>query len=90
MNAENIKGSNKLLKLQVDLGEPSPRTLVAGLANIYSPSELLNKKIIVVANMKPARIFGVESHGMLLAAVNKDKVSLLTVDHDIDIGSEVE
>ncbi len=90
LTAENIKGSNKLLKLSVDIGEQSPRTLVAGLAGIYKPDELIGKKIIVVTNMKPAKIFGVESNGMLLAAVNKDKVAILTVDSDIEVGSEVE
>ena len=74
----------------MDVGESSPRTLVAGLANIYRPDELIGKNIIVVTNMKPAKIFGVESNGMLLAAVNKDKVSILTTASDIEVGSEVE
>ncbi|MHA1754868.1 MAG: methionine--tRNA ligase subunit beta [Candidatus Odinarchaeia archaeon] len=90
LKAEKIKGSNKLLKLSVDLGEGENRTLVAGLAEYYSPEDLLNKKIIVVANMKPAKLFGVESRGMLLAAVDGDKISLVTVDKDVKVGSEVE
>ncbi|MHA1409464.1 MAG: methionine--tRNA ligase subunit beta [Candidatus Odinarchaeia archaeon] len=90
LKAEPIKGSKKLLKLSVDLGENTARTLVAGLAEFYSPQELLNKKVIVVSNMKPAKIFGVESHGMLLAAVDNENVSLVTVTGDIKVGSEVE
>ena len=86
---EPIKGSKKLLKLSVDLGEEKPRTIVAGLAEVYSLEELINKKIIVVANLKPAKLFGVESHGMLLAAVDGEKVSVATVDN-VNPGSQVE
>jgi methionyl-tRNA synthetase len=65
--AEKIKGSDKLLKLTINLDEAQPRQIVAGIANHYTPQQLLNRQVIIVANMKPAKLFGIESQGMLLA-----------------------
>jgi len=65
LSAENIKGSDKLLKLQVDIGEK--RQIVAGIAKSHNPSELVGRQVVVMANMKPAKLFGVESRGMVLA-----------------------
>ncbi len=65
LSAENIKGSDKLLKLEVDIGEK--RQIVAGIAKSHNPSELVGRQVIVMANMKPAKLFGVESRGMVLA-----------------------
>jgi len=90
IEAEPLKGSKNLLKLKVDLGENNPRQIVAGLRRAYNPQELVNKQVIVLANLKPAKIFGVESQGMLLAAVDGEKISLLTVKEDIAPGSEIE
>jgi len=87
-SAEPIKGSKKLLKLRVDIGEE--RQLVAGIAQYYSPEELIGKKIIVVSNLEPAKLFGVESQGMLLAAVDGDNISLATVDKDVKNGARIE
>ncbi|MCD6467677.1 MAG: methionine--tRNA ligase subunit beta [Methanomicrobia archaeon] len=87
-SAENIKGSKNLLKLKVDIGEE--RQLVAGIAKYYNPEELVGKKIIVVANLEPAKLFGVESQGMLLAAVEGENISLATIDRDIKNGASVE
>ncbi|MCK4637721.1 MAG: methionine--tRNA ligase subunit beta, partial [Methanomicrobia archaeon] len=87
-SAENIKGSKNLLKLKVDTGEE--RQLVAGIAQHYKPEELIGKKIIVVTNLEPAKLFGVESQGMLLAAVEGDEISLATIDRDIKNGASVE
>lgn len=83
--AEEIKGSEKLLRLEVDLGTER-RQLVAGIKTAYSPSELLGKKIILVANLKPAKLFGVESQGMLLAAQDESTISLLTPDREVQKG----
>ncbi len=83
--AEEIKGSEKLLKLQVDLGTEK-RQLVAGIRAHYSPEQLVGKKIIVVANLKPAKLFGVESQGMLLAAQDESTVSLLIPDREAQKG----
>jgi len=89
IEAENIEKSNKLLKLQVDLGDEK-RQLVAGIAKHYQPREIIGKKIIIVANLEPATIFGVKSNGMILAASNKEgDLTLTTVAGDIQNGSRV-
>ncbi len=88
IKAEKAPDADKLLLLDVDLGVEK-RTLVAGLAQWYSPGGLLGKKIIVVTNLKPAKIRGYESNGMLLAADDGKTVSILTVDKDVAAGSEV-
>ena len=77
--AEKIEGSKKLLKVQVDLGDEI-RQVVAGLATRYDVDELIDKKVIVVANLQPAKLFGVESNGMLLAT---DSMELLTTDGNV-------
>ena len=76
--AEEIKGSEKLLKLIVDTGEE--RQLVAGIKKWYSPGELVGKRIVVLANLKPAKLFGVLSEGMLLAAQDDKTVALLVAE----------
>ncbi|MGB9812949.1 MAG: methionine--tRNA ligase [Thermovenabulum sp.] len=88
VEAEKIEGADKLLKLQVKIGEEK-RQIVAGIAKYYSPEELIGKKIVVVANLKPARLKGVESQGMLLAASTQDKLSIITVERDIPSGAKV-
>ena len=90
ISAEPVKGSKKLLKLKVDVGEKEPRQIVAGLSEAYRAEELVNKHVVLLTNLKPAKIFGIESNGMLLAAVSENKVSLLTVDKDVPVGSKVE
>jgi methionyl-tRNA synthetase len=88
LSAEKVANSDKLLKLIVDIGTES-RQLVAGIADKYSPEDLIGKTIVIVRNLKAAKIRGVESQGMLLAAENKDELVLLTVDRDISPGSVV-
>ena len=89
LEAERIEGSDKLLKLQVDLGTEK-RQLVAGIALHYQAEELVGKKILMLVNLKPARIFGVESNGMILAASNENgELVITTVDKDISNGSKV-
>ncbi|WP_044281177.1 methionine--tRNA ligase [Caldithrix abyssi] len=89
LEAEAIPKSKKLLKLQVDLGDEK-RQIVAGIAEHYRPEALIGKKVIVVANLQPAKLFGVESNGMLLAASADGKLSLITVmDDDLPAGSTV-
>ncbi len=85
LSAERIEGSDRLLKLRVSLGDEE-RTLVAGIAQHYSPEELEGKKILVVANLKPRKIFGVESQGMILALSDGKNLSLLVPDRDIREG----
>ena len=79
LEAERVEGSDKLLKLQIELGAEK-RQLVAGIAQSYAPEEVVGKIIIVVANLKPAKIRGVESQGMLLAAKADGKLALLTAE----------
>jgi methionyl-tRNA synthetase len=88
LEAKKIEGADKLLKLQVEIGEEK-RQLVAGVAEYYTPEEMVGKTIVVVANLKPAKIRGVESQGMLLAAKTGKELKLVTVDGDITSGSSV-
>ena len=86
--AERVENSEKLIKLQIDLGEEK-RQIVAGIGKFYSPEELINKKIIVVCNLEPKSLMGLESHGMLLAASKDESLSLLIPDKDIEPGAIV-
>ena len=67
LTAERVPKSNKLLKLQVDAGS-EPRTVVAGIAEAYEPDALVGRSVVIVFNLKPAKLMGVESNGMVLAA----------------------
>ncbi len=67
-SAERVKGADKLLHLMVDIGEPQPRSIVAGIAQAYTPEQLLERKVIIVANLQPRKLRGVESNGMVVAA----------------------
>ena len=86
-HAEAIPGSKKLLKLTVDIGEE--RTLVAGLVGHYSEEDLPGKQVVVVANLEPAKLMGVESRGMVLAAEDESGVHLLLPDAETKPGSTV-
>jgi methionyl-tRNA synthetase len=86
---EDVEGADKLYRLTIDIGEE--RTIVAGVKLYYTKEELVGKKIAVVANLEPRKLRGILSHGMLLAASNEDKSSvvLLTLDKDIPNGSRI-
>lgn len=86
--AERIPGADKLLKLRVDLGGEQ-RQLVAGIAQVYEPDRLVGRKIVVVANLRPARLRGVESQGMLLAADAEGRPILVGFDEDVPVGTRV-
>lgn len=90
IDARKVEGAEKLLQLEVDLGTEK-RQIVAGIARHYSPEELVGKEIVVVANLQPARLRGIVSQGMLLAAVSQDgdKVVVLTPDKEIEPGAKV-
>ena len=89
ISAANVEGTDKLLKLQIQIGDEE-RQIVAGIAEHYSPKELVGKKIVVVANLKPAVIRGVESNGMLLAVSTKDSVILVTPENtDVPSGLRI-
>lgn len=86
---EDIEGADKLYKLTIDMGEE--RLIVAGIKQHYSKEELVGKRIAVVANLEPRKLRGIMSHGMLLAASNDDKSSivLLTPDKAVPNGSKI-
>jgi len=77
VEAEEVPKSKKLLKLQVDLGEGSNRQVVAGIKEFYSAESLLGTQVCVVANLKPAKLMGMMSEGMLLAAKDEDGLCLV-------------
>lgn len=85
---EKIKGSDKLLKLQVEMGSET-RQVVSGVAKHFTPEELVGKTIVLVANLKPARLKGVDSFGMILSAENGDKLSLVTIEDALPTGSGI-
>ena len=90
LKAEPVKGSNKLLQLEVDLGEGTPRQVIAGIGKQYKPEDIEGKIVIIVSNLKPAKLMGLESRGMLLAATDTDGVlSVLTADKDIKPGAKI-
>jgi methionyl-tRNA synthetase len=84
---ERIKGADRLLKLEVDLGSET-RTVVAGIAQHYRVEDLLGKRVVIVANLAPAKLRGVTSHGMILAAVDENGLGVLTVDRDLPPGTQ--
>lgn len=87
-SAERVEKAKKLLKLRVDIGAEE-RTMVAGIAECYTPEDLLNKQVVVVANLQPANIRGIESQGMLLAAGGGEKIVLVTLADEIEPGAKV-
>lgn len=89
IHAERVEKSEKLVKLQLDMGILGQRQIVAGIAQYYSPEELVGRLIIVVANLKPAKLMGIESKGMLLAAKIDGKLTLLTVSSEIEPGAKI-
>jgi methionyl-tRNA synthetase len=88
LQAEKVDGSNKLLKLQVSLGTEE-RQIVAGLQKYYEPEELIGKTLVIVANLKPAILKGIESQGMILAAGEGDVVKALMLDDVIAPGTDI-
>lgn len=89
LSAERVPKSDKLVKLILDVGELGQRQIVAGIAKYYEPETLVGKTIIIVANLKPAKLMGVESQGMLLAAKDGVNLRVLTVDGDIAPGATI-
>jgi len=89
-NVSEIEGADKLYKIDLDVAGES-RTICAGIKEHYSPEELEGKKIIIIANLEPRKLRGIESQGMLLAASTPDHedVILLTTDKDIESGSSI-
>jgi methionyl-tRNA synthetase len=90
LNAERVKNSDKLMHMTVDIGEPEPRTIVAGIAEAYTPEQLLNRKVVIVANLQPRKLKGILSNGMIVAAsVEGGKPVLAGFHEDIPVGARL-
>lgn len=89
LGAEEIEGSDKLLKLKVDLGEESPRQIIAGIKNYYKKEELVNNQIVVVANLEFRQMMGMESQGMVLATDSDTGPILLIPEKEVPPGSKI-
>ena len=88
IEAEKVAKSKKLLKLTVKLGEET-RTLVAGIAEHYPPETMVGRKVVIVANLEPATLMGIESNGMVLAGSSESALGLLALDKDLPPGAKV-
>jgi len=88
LKAEKVEKTDKLLKLEVEMGGET-RTVVSGIAQHYKPEELIGKKVILVANLKPAKLRGILSQGMILAASDQEQLEVLTITKDIPTGAQV-
>ncbi|MGH9640213.1 MAG: methionine--tRNA ligase subunit beta, partial [Bryobacteraceae bacterium] len=89
-SAERVKGSDKLLHLKVDIGEPAPRTIVAGIALAYKPEQLIGRKVVIVANLAPRKLRGVTSQGMIVAASLEDGAPMLAgFLEDVPVGARL-
>lgn len=96
LRAERVEGSEKLLRLEVDLGEKTeegetkPRQILAGIGKAYEPDALVGREIVVVANLEPRQLMGLTSQGMLLAAsTNEGNPVILTVEREVEPGASI-
>ncbi len=89
-SAINVKGSDKLLHLSVDIGEPQPRSIVAGIAEAYKPEQVLGRKVVIVANLAPRKLRGIESQGMIVAAsLEGEKPTLAAFLEEVPVGARL-
>jgi len=88
VEAERVEGSDKLLKLQIDLGEEK-RQILAGIGKAYTPEELINKTLIVIINLEPRMLMGLESQGMVLAVKDNNNLSVLVPEKEIVPGTKI-
>ena len=88
LSAEKVEKADKLLKLTVKLGNEE-RTVVSGIAKFYKPEELVGKNVVMVANLKPVKLRGIMSNGMILAVATDDKLNVLEVDGEYPTGTQV-
>ncbi|MBM4396128.1 MAG: methionine--tRNA ligase [Deltaproteobacteria bacterium] len=89
LTAESVPGAKKLVKLSVDAGESAPRRLVAGIAEAYKPEDLVGRQLIVVANLEPRKVFGIESNGMILAAHDDAGLAIVAPIRSVQPGGKV-
>jgi methionyl-tRNA synthetase len=89
-SAEPVKGADKLLHLKIDIGEPEPRTIVAGIALAYKPEQLIGRKVVIVANLAPRKLRGLTSQGMIVAASLEGGLPVLAGFHeDVPVGARL-
>jgi methionyl-tRNA synthetase len=89
-SAEPVKGADKLVHMKIDIGEPQPRTIVAGIAEAYKPEELIGRKVVIVANLQPRKLRGIQSDGMIVAAsLEGGKPVLAGFLEDVPIGARL-
>jgi methionyl-tRNA synthetase len=90
ISAEPVKGADKLLHLKVDIGEPEPRTILAGIALAYKPEQMVGRKVVIVANLQPRKLRGIESNGMIVAAsLEGGKPILAGFLEDVPVGARL-
>jgi methionyl-tRNA synthetase len=90
LDAAAVKGSDKLLHLHVDIGEPAPRSIMAGIAGAYQPETLVGRKVVIVANLAPRKLRGIESQGMIVAASREGDIPVLaSFLEDVPIGARL-
>lgn len=90
LGAERVEGSEKLIKLEIDLGEETKRQVLAGIGKAYSPEDIVGKNVVIVSNLEPRKMMGLESQGMLLATgETAEEVVILTPEKPVAPGSQV-
>ena len=90
LSAEPVKGADKLLHMKVDIGEPEPRTIVAGIALVYKPEQMVGRKVVIVANLLPRKLRGIESNGMIVAgSLEGGKPVLAGFLEDVPVGARL-
>jgi methionyl-tRNA synthetase len=89
LKAEDVEGSEKLLRFEVDLGEEKPRQILAGIKQVYKPEELIDKQVVVVVNLEPRMMMGLESQGMMLMADPDEGPVFLTSSKQVPPGTKI-
>ena len=90
LSAEPVKGADKLLHMKIDIGEPEPRTIVAGIALAYKPEQMVGRKVVIVANLQPRKLRGIESNGMIVAgSLEGGKPVLAGFLEDVPVGARL-
>lgn len=89
LEAEEVTESEKLIKLKVDLGEEEPRQVLAGVKQWYKSKDFVGKQLVIVANLKPKKMLGLESQGMILAADSADGPIFLTIPKKVSPGTKI-
>ena len=89
LSCENVEGSDKLLKLQIDLGNGDVRQIISGIAKFYKPEDTVGKHVLVASNLKPAMLMGIESQGMLLSVKVGKELKVVEIDKELPLGKKL-